>query len=747
MNKIKLQLNILISFIFVISMSATSEIKAMEDYSGGAPHYAKLKHNLPNILKRVEDGEANISSLDGKDIVIVLGRTQVGKSTTINSLLGAELCELENGNIVPNPSKMELDEFAQIGGDGLSCTTLPGLYTAPEHQFAFLDTRGFYDVRMDPEGDIAASILTEMAVKRANSVRIMLIEDFKNLERGVVSFRELGSTLSKIVVGQKVPTLFLFNRYTPPKNQAKNFYQRSEEQQEKIIEDSIHRSINNLLIGEEKVASGVAKNVANRLGKVFDGILSLFSPDNSSLDEAISSDQEFKKALTEIGYTGFLKYNHELGNIGYIDPLSSRSREYALVALEKLNPVDPKSLIFNGYNSARVEFDEAFAQGVSPLLLLMKAKEQVSKYSLTLLEEWAEEADICLNYHGAVLENIGHILPDEIETMELAYATKAEDVEIQKGNLKRNLEDLKNKKSLLKKDIYKLLSGDPILYWTDIWKKECGFFAGWWRNYECYYPEPTNFTKWKDSLEPNTTRSKIKRSDTPYLHVCYTSSVGSDCEGKMKVYVAPGDDPSTAELVKVKRTEIDGLKTSITNVNKSLHNLSIEAANDLKSKVSSKVRIFQEQVDHLRRAIKLRKEVDELYETQREKIKLCVSIADKLGSTKPVVEDLRNFYHQFPDILSREKQKFTKLEDEIFGNPLLDPVQLLCTGLHGYSYERHKIAEYLRQKGACPHCREKTSKFIPVGTLVIEVSEIIDDIFNNTLSAEKILADLQIKRF
>lgn len=768
----------LIACLCILSFCVSSNSIGMDDPS-------KRTHDLQKILKLVELGETNIENLEQKDVVIVVGRTQVGKSTTINSFLGARFCfdEGEDGQIILE-SSTEHDGLANMGGKGLSCTMLPRMHTVRGHRFSFLDTRGFFDVMKDPEGDIASSILTEMAIKKAKSVRLMFLEEFGNIQKGVVAFRDIGTTLGKIVVGEKVPALFLFNRYNPPQNQAPAFYRKSPDQQEKTINESIKKSIVKVLEGEETVFSVIAKDAADRLGLAFEEIKNFFGNENKDISKNISSDHKVQEAIAGMSYTVFLKYNYDEDHIGYIDPMSYESVENALNKLEQLPIISPSSLVFNGYNSSRIEFDEALMQEVSPLLLLMKAKAHVSKYSLKFLSEWKEEATYCLKYHKLILENLRNlsISSDDLEGMELAYSIKVEDKENQKKRLEKNKKDLEKKINELNNDIIKIIEGNPILYWTDVWRKEVeisSYSSLLWRNHHCVYPAKVDFVNWKQNLgsmtigypiEPTLSawrwnlivqencdgehrdekdrRSAADKKDTlsfvgsPYLSLWYSSRYGGTCEGRVEVYVAPKNDPSSVAKIKMKKIEIIGIEKSILEINGSLGDLQNRVKNDLNSKISSNIRVFEQQVKKLDMAIYIRTKVDKLYKNKDNQIELCVRIANKLETNKPIIEDFRNFYHEVGTIIKTEKNKIPNLMDDIFSTHLLDPVQLTCSGSHARSYERRMIAEHIKRNGTCPDCREKVSNFIPIGILVGNVGDIIDGISSDTSSASNIIENL-----
>lgn len=135
--------------------------------------------------------------------------------------------------------------------------------------------------------------------------------------------------------------------------------------------------------------------------------------------------------------------------IEYVDPMRPESRRSVLSALERLSEVRRDSLVFSGYNTARTEFDAAFAEKIEPLLLLAKAKARVSKLTPDLLLSLADEAGACLNYHRKVLANPGEarLSETDLKEIEQSHAREMENIERRKRQLTLQLEDLERTKS------------------------------------------------------------------------------------------------------------------------------------------------------------------------------------------------------------------------------------------------------------------------------------------------------------
>lgn len=708
----------------------------------------RLAPKLHIIFDYVKKGlpDIDIADMEKKDLVIVLGRTQIGKSTTINSLLGARLRPSEDGRkiIMDTMKSVSGQKFAAIGTGGVSETKLPAVYPVPKSSFAFLDTRGLFDVRHNPEEDIAASILTEMAVNKAKTIRVMFVEKYDRLQGGVAEFRPLGAAISKIVsgrMGQQVPILFVFNQFTY--NYRPGHTPPPPTEQE-LVQTVIPRKIEELIDGESRILSQLVTSVAGRLGRPADTIGGLAAraaeyffgsstgtgPDDM---EDIARDEQFQRALAEVDYVNLLRYNKEKRNIGYIDPLEEQSRGRLRRALHDLSPVTRDYLAFNGYNSERVEFNRSFSEELGALLPLINLKRQMSKYSVPLLEELAGEAENCHKYHNGIHENFDARYSEEKMRRELeeAYAISSQGNQIQQLQSRKTQLQLEN--GIILQLIVNLLDGGDKLYWVDEWKKEYSFFP---RFHSVFYPHTTPFSKWEEELNDTTLRLLILNQNSPQLDIVYISKFRSTCEGKVMVYIAPKDDPETQALIESKKQEVKTNDEQVAICDRQLEELQKAIPAGLKEKVAARARIYREQKKRLEQAVNLRQRVDALYAAKKDKIETCIKIAKNIRSVGPISIEFLKVCKQLGDqeeVLDLPE----RLRDSIFNSLLLDPVQLRCPNeAHGQALERWSIVDYLRNNGTCPFCRARIGGITPVAPMVAEVSAIIDEIYTTTLTAQ-----------
>ena len=116
--------------------------------------------------------------MKGKDLVIVIGNTGAGKSTTINYLIGCDMYRNEKDNIaVKNDSK--IPPIVNIGHGFVSETFIPGV-SAEYNGITYADCPGFKDNRGE-EINIANAINIRNMVRDAKSVRALILIEFANL--------------------------------------------------------------------------------------------------------------------------------------------------------------------------------------------------------------------------------------------------------------------------------------------------------------------------------------------------------------------------------------------------------------------------------------------------------------------------------------------------------------------------------------------------------------------------------------
>ncbi len=146
-------------------------------------------------------GQERVEQAKGKDITVVYGKTEAGKSVLINYVYGCDMAKDESGRVIVDPKSKE-NEVALIGHGGEARTAVPQLI--PEITFGFgnqqecklnlCDIAGLCDNR-GVEVVIANAVLLKELVKQAKSVRFVLVFDIRGLEGRGKSWVEVAQLL------------------------------------------------------------------------------------------------------------------------------------------------------------------------------------------------------------------------------------------------------------------------------------------------------------------------------------------------------------------------------------------------------------------------------------------------------------------------------------------------------------------------------------------------------------------------
>jgi predicted esterase YcpF (UPF0227 family) len=153
--------------------------------------YAALTPNqsISLIHHCAELGEHNAASATNKEVLMVLGNTGEGKSTTVNYWLGCEMKLVKPSElgldgvkkvIVVDPDSMHPEVVPIAHGDAAH-TFMPQIVPDPDHDHrAYCDCPGFSDNR-GPEINIANAINTRRVLQQARGVKAVFLAEYPGL--------------------------------------------------------------------------------------------------------------------------------------------------------------------------------------------------------------------------------------------------------------------------------------------------------------------------------------------------------------------------------------------------------------------------------------------------------------------------------------------------------------------------------------------------------------------------------------
>ena len=119
-----------------------------------------------------------------RDLMLIIGRTGAGKSTTLNHLMGSRLEVLNDGGLDTSLQVASGETaYAEIGTDDNSKTLHPQIVPTREYpsELAYCDCPGFDDNRMQEE-NLCSNVSVPLAISYARGVRgLMLVIDCGDL--------------------------------------------------------------------------------------------------------------------------------------------------------------------------------------------------------------------------------------------------------------------------------------------------------------------------------------------------------------------------------------------------------------------------------------------------------------------------------------------------------------------------------------------------------------------------------------
>lgn len=474
-----------------------------------------IKDDALRVTRIVLDQQKNIDA-KGKDLVIFIGTSQVGKSTAINALLNGPLEMDDEGNIIHSVEK----EIAKVGedGKGRSCTDFPSTYSGEKSgQFVFLDTRGLLDCRVDKDNEIAASVLTELAVNEANSVRLVILEKYEKLVGGLVDLGAISGLLGKVITSDDISILFLFNRFTTSNRKEFRSYDAVydyPEERTKFVEKKLDEVILNVIKSSNESKRDFEQkmqNLGNLSCKEVDGLMK-------------ESEQRGR-------YTSLLEAAYTQGNYAYIDPTYTGSLNSIYEHIMKVPTVDRKCLNFGAYSKERIEFDDKFGN------LLVLSTKVLNRFNLTRRYNKNEIGVMRKGYirdldeHKKAKKEISKLFKkselcnqedkDALDYYEKAYEIRSEDIKIQEERLYSTLLKLEEEKAEFQEKIYDIENAKEEVFWRDDWVSKGGF--GFWRRHHSVYNEGVPFVKVERNLGGSTMIRKTVKNKSPEFEEYYTS--------------------------------------------------------------------------------------------------------------------------------------------------------------------------------------------------------------------------------
>src|SRR5579883_1603112 len=158
--------------------------------------------NLAQMEEFITKGFPGVETVRKKDVIITVGMTGAGKSTTIAYLTGAHVVEEHNLSRPSQPyavvslrSGEKPSDYPTISKKMKSETSFPQVYIDKNSKQAYCDCPGFEDTGTD-ERRVGVAILTRLAIEMAASIKFMVVINSDSLGQRGIGMRDLCKTLS-----------------------------------------------------------------------------------------------------------------------------------------------------------------------------------------------------------------------------------------------------------------------------------------------------------------------------------------------------------------------------------------------------------------------------------------------------------------------------------------------------------------------------------------------------------------------
>ncbi|KAK8837123.1 hypothetical protein M9Y10_037178 [Tritrichomonas musculus] len=464
----------------------------------------------PIVSKTVEFVAENIKYIKeckGKNITIFIGREQVGKSTTINALLGVpfQICDTNEEIVEPKKGYTIHAPMGDDENEGLMCTIFPRAYIDSNQENVYLDTQGLFGTNKEPNEVVASTVLLDAAIKSASSVKIVYLEDYGNFSKGLTRVSDIVKLLDRIVLKDDIPIYCLFNRYTTnSKPKMKILLQPNNDLQiNNMIKEELRTHASKLVSSAQKHSEKLVekiKNICNNYSEL--------SQNNEILNEAMHEINEIANTEENNGTMIFersafiIEKNFQEGRFGYFDPTSEWSVNNIRNEISNLPTIDKNKLSFNCCDQKRTLFSKDFERTLHEILTPLINDVFFSlKYSPDLISKTLENEIKKMKKYKTLLSDLEN--GNDVDLSEFI-----QDLYEQQQSNKEMIVDLTEQISKIRDDIDRIMNSEPVNYRDFPFYEPLGFFYKW-RTSIVRYNDEIPFVRIDENLGVGTFREKF----------------------------------------------------------------------------------------------------------------------------------------------------------------------------------------------------------------------------------------------
>ncbi|KAH7819963.1 uncharacterized protein MONOS_16588 [Monocercomonoides exilis] len=323
-------------------------------------------------------------------MAIVLGRSQVGKSTLINKLRGMKMEANDNGDLVV---KTKLEKTAQMGSGVAAQTKIAEVYEW-DKDILLLDTRGFLGGEVDVKEEIINSLILQFFQRNASKVMIVYISQYENYHNLTNAYDDM-KCINEILKNKELPVVFVANK-------CNEFWLHKMQIQHKETSEIIEK-VQGSLIGKFTV---LEKTTVDKIEKKFPEIKAA-----QSLEQKIGillqkakgatgvQGEEIRRSLNQLQTLLVWKKAHANGRLIYYDPTLDGSEEPIKDEINNLdNYRSPNDVSLDQCNSYHwfMEFASSMASKLYWLVLAMRGRKQIPDFQpqiFSACEDFAKDSE------------------------------------------------------------------------------------------------------------------------------------------------------------------------------------------------------------------------------------------------------------------------------------------------------------------------------------------------------------------
>jgi hypothetical protein len=377
-----------------------------------------------------------------------------------------------------------------------------------------IDTRGLYSVQGDSEGDAAGLMLLEMALSKAETIRLVLVDEYQTIAGGAAKYRFLGRVLGQLILDpQNASILFVYNRFFCHEGAS---CPQVEPNRTVFIIERIKGYAQRLRAAILQEIAKIANETKTHVGGK--------DPDAGSDPSPPDTDRRLDN-FGRSRYTEILESNFAAGRLAYFDPTSEDSIAGLQQKIADLEPIRPDQFDFFATNEVRRVFDQDLADLIAPLDALLLAHLDSLRFPDSIL-------DVC----NTTIHRRGQNLTEQVE------------------ELRRE---------------YKSIEETPVVVFTCQWDLRRGWSLV--HKHTCTYTRGIPYFKIKENLSDGTTRLETTITDTAF-DVTYTSPNAKQIAREWGQTVLDSIENATAGSENVVWTTVTGAFGFVTGAAKGFMN-------------------------------------------------------------------------------------------------------------------------------------------------------------------------------